>query len=375
MVAYFVVALMMMIYKNQFRSLLVTIWLLPGSLASGDQQDHSDLVVDGMIVALVDENRIPARETGMIAELTVDEGDSVTAAQLLGKLDDRSAAIEAAAAETQWNIAAERSGNDRTGDLAKKKLDEAKQSAQEHRLLVEIAERKATNETRILASKKTEAVAKNELDRATRARKRFADSVSQSEIDGLRLAFDRTGLETDQAEFERQNDRLQAQAEQAAALGHRLRIERSSIEVEQAMAEKRVRQLEVELYKQQYELAELATDRHEFRAPFDGVVAEVLHRKGDWVKAGDPVIRVIGLKRLSAEGFVPAAKVKLLRNRSDVNLEIRTSDGKTIKRTGQIDFISPEIDPVNNEVSFRVLFENSDQVVLPGMRLLMRIGS
>jgi len=236
-------------------------------------------------------------------------------------------------------------------------------------MLLQIAENKAENETRVLASKKSQAVAKNELDRATRAREKFVDSVSKSEIEGLQLAYDKTQLESVQASFEQQIDRLQANAEQSAASGHLLRIERSTIEVERAIANEKVGRLEVLLYRQQWKLAQLATEKHKFLAPFDGVVAEIMHRKSDWVTAGEPVLRVIRLDRLRADGFVRSNQVKKLNNDRDVLLEIRTGDDGVIQRKGQIVFVSSEIDPVNDEVKFSVEFDNPDRDILPGMRL------
>lgn len=351
----------------------LSFWLI-GNL-NADQLDQSPLMVDSMVVTLIDQSSIPASVTGMIAEISVREGDAIDKNQSLGKLDDRRAAMEAKATEIQHRMAVEKLAGDRTSDLAKKMLAEAKQAADEHQLRLEIARRKAGNETRVLASRKSEAVAKNELDRATDARSRFTDSVSKSEIEGLRLAHDRMRLESEQAEFERQNDRLQAQAEQAAATGHELRVERSSIEVEQAIAASKVQDLEVQLFWQQFQLAQLATERHQFRAPFEGVVAEVLRRTGDWVQAGDPIMRVIRLNRLSAEGFVSASELPQLRRHNEVALEIQVADGRSIKRKGQIVFISSEIDPVNNEVKFRIEFDNPEHDVLPGMRLRMSLGS
>ena len=122
-------------------------------------------------------------------------GDEVQAGELLGKLDDRQALIEQETAETQLQIAIERATRDRSPELAGQRLADAKQTTKEHSMLVEIAERNADNETRVLAAIKSQAVAKNELDRAIRAREQFVDSVSQSEIDGLQLTFEKTRLD------------------------------------------------------------------------------------------------------------------------------------------------------------------------------------
>ncbi len=186
------------------------------------------------------------------------------------------------------------------------------------------------------------------------------------------MAYERTSLETQQAEFERQIDVLHAKSENEAATGHALSIDRSEIEVAQAFADERVQQLEVQLQRNQSQLAEFAKLQHKIFAPLDGVVVERFRGKGDWVNAGDPVIRVIRLNRLRAEGFVSSDRLALLRKDQKVDLRIRASEDRLIEREGEIVFVSPEIDPVNNEVRFWVEFDNPQRDVLPGMRLSLR---
>jgi multidrug efflux pump subunit AcrA (membrane-fusion protein) len=275
-------------------------------------------------------------------------------------------------ARTELAIAVEMAGNGLATDLAEKKLAEQRQLRKQHDVAREIADRQSQNEVRILASEKAEAVAKNELDRATRARQAFVDSVSQSEIDSLRLAYERTRLETEQADFDRQIEVLHAKAENEVAASHLLSIERCEIEVAQSLADQRVQKLQVELRRSHSQLAELARLQHKIVSPLDGVVVELLRRKGEWVTAGDPVVRVIRLNRLRAEGFAASERIDALRQNRSVNLTIRAGAESILEREGQIVFISPEIDPVNGEVRFWVEFDNPQRDVLPGMRLSLR---
>ena len=333
------------------------------------------LTVDEMVVVLIDAVDVPANETGVIAEINVHEGHAVTAGQQLGMLDDRKARLQESLARTQLEIATEMAGNALATDVAKKKLAEQQQLAKQHEITREIAGRKAENDVRVLASSKTEAVAKNELDRATRARQEYVDSVSRSEIDGLRLTYEKTRLETQQADFELKIDVLHAASENEAATGHALSIERSKIEVEQAIADQRVQQLQAQLQQHQTQLAALTTLQHKIVSPISGVVVQRFRNKGDWVTAGDPVVRVIRLNRLRAEGFVPSETIDQLRQNRIVQLTIEMGADKTVQREGEIVFISPEIDPVNNEVRFWVEFDNPELDVLPGMRLRLRSKS
>lgn len=323
------------------------------------------IVVDQMVVVLIDEVDVPASQNGVIAEIFVTEGEAVSQGDQLGKLDDRQTRLLESQARTKLSIATEKAENGLAEDLAQKKLSEQRQLAKEHEFTKEIADRKATNDVRVLASQKAERVAKNELERATRARQEFIDSVSQSEIDGLRLAFERSSLETEQADFERRMDALQAKAEAEVASGHKIGIERLAVELEQATAERRVQALEVELQRQQLKLASLAVDQQSILAPIDGVVVKRFRHRGDWVNAGDPVIRVIRLDRLRAEGFLDADHMGSLHAGQIVDLTLQGD----LNCKGVVSFVSPEIDPINGQARIWVEFDNVDLRILPGMRL------
>ena len=168
---------------------------------------------------------------------------------------------------------------------------------------------------------------------------------------------------------------LNAAAEGEAVIAQTLNVDRSQIEVEQAAAQERVHGLQREMEQHQAKLAQLATLQHKILAPIDGVVVERFRNKGDWVTAGDPVIRVIRLKRLRAEGFIPSEMIEVLRQNRNVRLRIQIGAERAIEREGEVVFISPEIDPVNNEVRFWVEFDNPKRDVLPGMRLSLSTKS
>ena len=280
--------------------------------------------------------------------------------------------MEQSLAKVELQIATENAENRLSVELAAKRLAQQEQLVKQHEIVHEIAIRRAQNETRILASKKAEDVTKNELDRATLARQQYVDSVSKSEIDGLRLAYERTRLETKQADFDRAMEALHANAERETVASQHIEIEELRIAIAQADVDARVNRLQAELESQQSQLADLAVERHQIISPIDGVVVERMRSKGDWVTAGDPVVRVVRLNRLRAEGFVTTDKLAALRSHRTVELEVHAGGGTMIRREGRIVFISPEIDPVNEEVRFWVEFDNSTLDVLPGMRLSLK---
>lgn len=332
------------------------------------------IFVNEMQVVLIDSVDVPASQDGAIAVLTVDEGESVSVGDELVRLDDRKTKIEQDLAQTRLEIANQNAQSGLSAELAKKKLAQEKQLAKEHEFKQQIADRKAENDVSVQASKKAELVAENELNRATEARRQFIDSVSQSEIENLRLSYERTVLETKQAEFERVIDGLQAEAEAEAANSHQLGVDRYTLELAQAKVEQRVQELQAQLQMHQLKLAELASSKQVIQSPINGVVVERYRNLGDWVKAGEPVIRVIRLDRLRAEGFITADQLDSVAVGQKVQLAIERSEKKTVQREGVVKFISRELEPVSGDIRFWVEFDNASLDILPGMRLSLSVN-
>jgi multidrug resistance efflux pump len=355
------------VFKAQL--LLVCIPWMEFQLAASEP-----ITVSEMQVVLIDSVDVPASQDGALAGISVDEGETVSVGDELARLDDRKMKLEQDLAQTRLEIANENARSGLAAELAEKKLAQEMQLAKEHKFKKQIADRKAENDVSVQASKKAELVAENELSRAVKARRQFVDSVSESEIDNLRLSYERSVLETKQAEFERVIDGLQAEAEAEAANSHQLGVERYTLELAQAKVEQRVQELQAELQRHQLQLAELASSLQTIKSPIDGVVVERFRNLGDWVKAGEPLVRVIRLDRLRAEGFISADQLDSIKVNQKVNLTIVRSEKSIVEREGVVKFISRELEPVSSEIRFWVEFDNASLDVLPGMRLSLSVS-
>ncbi|WP_442510248.1 HlyD family secretion protein [Novipirellula sp. SH528] len=331
------------------------------------------LRIEDLIVVVVDEVQVPALETGAIDTLLAHEGMAVKRGDVLATLDRRRAELQLRLTKIQLEIATAKADDPSVVALAEKAHRRQQQLAKQQSVDVTIATQKASNDLRVLAATKAEAVAKNELARAVDARKRYVDSVSRSEIDGLSLAYERAKLETEQASFERQIDKLNVDSEQQAAVVQKIAVDESEIQVSQSVQQHQIEMLEQQLQQNQSELAEFLVAQHSVVAPFDATVVDVMRRRGDWVRAGDPVVRLVGLRRLRAEGYVDAKLRTRLLTVDSPTLFLHDSDGDVIERTGDVVFVSPEIDPVNQQVRFTVEFANPDDDVLPGMRMTLQM--
>lgn len=327
------------------------------SIASATAQQP--VVVGDLVIRLIDQVDVPALEMGALISLDVRLGETVQANQQIARIDDRTAVATESLAQTSLGISKRKASNYREDQIASKDVEQKKAAYAQQRSIAQMAEEKSKNAVRVSAAEKAEAVARNEWTRASEARTQFVDSVSQSELDNLRLKFDRARLERIQAEFDMRMDRLSNDVESQAVKSAKLASDRAEITLAVAENEKDVLKLDVDAKEKELKLRQIAVERHQVISPIDGMVVEVYRRAGEWVRPGDAVVKIVNTQRLHAEGFL-SGNVRPKRGQA---VTIVTEQKRL---DGVVDFVSPERDPVSGEVRFLVRFDGG---LMPGDRV------
>ena len=273
--------------------------------------ERSSIVVPSVLVRLVEQVEIPAREPGLLTQMAAVEGQMVREGQLLAQIDDQ----------------------------------EARLIQRRMQLELELGRQKNENDVAIRMASKSLEVARAELKRAEDSAKQFPKSVSESELDFLRLS-----------------------------------VERGELEIEQARHELDLATAALQLKENDIAQARGRVERLRITAPIDGVVAQVVRRRGEWVEPGMMVIRVLRLDRLRAEGFLRADQFTDDLNGRSVTLVLDkgntdkgNTEGARRRFKGHIVFVSPEIDPVNGQVRIWAEIDNRQLHLRPGMRGTMTI--
>jgi len=192
-------------------------------------------------------------------------------------------------------------------DVAKARIEAAQAAA------------KANNRTKVAYAEKSLEVAQAELRRSQESIAQFAKSISQSQIDVERLTVEKLLLEKKQAEHELELDRFALQ-----------------------------------LKEHELAAAELKLKLHSVEAPFAGVVVFIRGRVGEWVEVGAPVLRLLAVETMRAEGFLAVEQVA-----SDLigrEVVFRSETGAMAK--GKLRFVSPEMDAVTRQVRVWAELEN-----------------
>lgn len=324
--------------------------------------------VQSTFLRVLEEAEIPAREPGVLNTLDVHEGDYVKAGQLLGQLDDDDVKLAVSRAEIDLAIAQRQAQNTLPVRTAEALLREAEQDRTQAGLSQRIAAMKAANDVAVRHATKSRDTSKAEFERAVQARKAFEKSISQTEIDRLKLILERNELEIEKAQFEKELADLQQQIESSGIAQQDQIVARLRLSVEQAEWQKEVDALTRDLKSRALEQARLQLARRSIRSPLDGVVVQVYRQRGEWLEPGQRVLRVVRLDRLKVEGFVDSRTVNSSMRGSPVRVRVQPVDGdKPVIVKGKLVFISPEIDPVNGQVRVWAEVENPDHLLSPGL--------
>lgn len=219
------------------------------------------------------ESRVASGANGRVLELLVREGSVVEAGQGLVRLD---------------------------GDALQRQVENAELALAQARINVQRARSQAADgvaqaEAGVRAAEGNLAVAQRQLDEAEALLDLGA--IAAADVQALRA----------------QRDQAQSAALQAAdALARARRVDVEDL----ALLELQERQADVQLRQAREALAETVV-----RAPFAGEVAELLVEAGEFVGAGAPVARLLGLEAQLASFSVPPEDVAALESAGRVSIE------------------------------------------------------
>ena len=90
--------------------------------------------------------------------------------------------------------------------------------------------------------------------------------------------------------------------------------------------------------------AKVQVDLRKVISPYDGIIVERKRDQGEWVKAGEPILRLVHLKEMRVEANVPVrgASVAHLQN-AQIRLHV-TINGEDFTRDSHVEFVSPVVE-------------------------------
>jgi HlyD family secretion protein len=330
---------------------------------------------------------------GKVEEIRVQEGDKVTAGQVIARLDARSLAENAARAQAQLETAkVALSQQGEALEMARATVPEQQKAAAAAVGLAEALYAQAKTGPRKQEMKEAEAAltaaeaarTKARLD-VERARELFRRQVSsQAALDAAEAAFTAASSQRESAaQFldqlkegtrKEQIDSAEAQLHQARAGLAQASAGLMQIHLKEkdvASAETRLQDARAAL-----NLAQINLDYGELKSPVSGWVLLRNIEPGEVVNVGTPVVTLGDIEELWMNVYVGEREVGRLRLKDPVNIRVDAYETEVFP--GNIIFISPEAEftPKNIQTKeertklvyrVKVAIRNKDQKLKPGM--------
>lgn len=133
----------------------------------------------------------------------------------------------------------------------------------------------------------------------------------------------------------------------------------SQEDVEKKEAEFRVAAVEFDMAQEQLR-------RRRVLSPLAGIITEITVEQGEACQPYQALVRVVDTRRCYFVVNVEAKVAAGLQSGQDVKLEIQAGAGPSVVR-GRIAFLSPVVDAASGLQKVKVLFENGDAKVAPGV--------
>lgn len=201
-----------------------------------------------------------------------------------------------------------------------------------------VAEAEASNDVNLRYSQKTLLLNGKVLEKSQNAVAAFPKSISETEIDRLKL-------ERDQSE----------------------------LSIEQAQLQQEVASLTAQLRREEKTLADIQLERRSLVAPLDGMVVAVEVQPGEAVVGGKPVLRIVSLGKLRVIASVDRRFAFKIPPGSPAFLAVQ-DDEKEWVVGGKVVFVSPEIRFTEQTFDVWVEIDNADERLLPGMKGTLQIA-
>ncbi len=192
----------------------------------------------------------------------------------------------------------------------------------------EIAKLQAENRVKVLYAQKTAEVTEKTLAKSVDANVQFARTIPSTEIEKLQLQLDQAILSGEQAQMEFDVAQWTSRLKQKVVAASRIKLDSRTI-----------------------------------RSPLAGTIAQVLVQPGQWVNAGEPIVRVLDLDHLRVEGYFSQDLIRHIRPGTTGSF-IYTLGGEVTRVPVRVSFVSPEI--VEGIFQVRADVDNRNRAYVPG---------
>ncbi len=126
------------------------------------------------------------------------------------------------------------------------------------------------------------------------------------------------------------------------------------------------KQAEYDVARVEWELAQEVLRRRQLVSPIEGYIVQFFKDIGEKCEEQQPVVRLADTRRCYCVANIAAQAGSKLKIGQMLTIEIDSGSG-TIRRQGTVSYISPVVDPASGLLRIKLVFDNSDGAIRPGV--------
>jgi multidrug efflux pump subunit AcrA (membrane-fusion protein) len=115
-------------------------------------------------------------------------------------------------------------------------------------------------------------------------------------------------------------------------------------------------------------IAYAEVSEREMVAPLTGVVVHRYHEPGEAVNEAEPILQVMDSDKLLLLFYLEAPMLSAIKMGDEITATF-AEVSPVVERKARINFIDPEVDARSGMFRVRLLMDNADQTVRPGMKV------
>ena len=150
-------------------------------------------------------------------------------------------------------------------------------------------------------------------------------------------------------------------------------LEKQELEYALAVAEQLRLEDAEERERIEYEMALEQLRKRSLRAPVTAVITELFLDEGENYEPDEPLVHIVDTSQCLFVCNIEEALGRSLQAGQSVDLRIRAGEDAIVKK-GRITFVSPVVDAASGLIKVKVVFENQDGRIYPGVAGGMILG-
>lgn len=154
---------------------------------------------------------------------------------------------------------------------------------------------------------------------------------------------------------------------------------RAQLQIEKAIKDRTLAAYDWQVAKVEVDAAQAEIDRRAVTAPFGGQVVELFRKQGEWVQAGEPILKFVRYDVLQCDGNIDLMKYDPREIEGcKVTIEATVGGGRKETAEGRITYVEQQV-LYDGRFTYRVLAQIPNHVdrgrwaLLPGLRATMTL--